>query len=323
MSLMSSDIKLGQDVDPTIRRWQAASTRDLEQLYLLMTQGLGGFSNQSPGSISQDVDTNGMGVEANQGDYTFSGPASIAQVAAAVNVINLTAFLRSNNNLSDVANTISAAFNLGVFKFGGYSLTGNYASGSGTHTFAAGKSLFMAIIQGGGGGGSAQNGSQGAGSNVWGANSGGGGGASVIFGRIAAATATYAVGAGGTSGGSPTAGGNSTLTFNGTTITAYGGGAAYNNGGAGASNTAWGGGVTMTDPTNADMFWIPLTGHSGDTAAITNWRSNGASAAAAFYYWHEAAQGLSPSFLTAGSDPGMGGVGGTNGVIGYVKVYEL
>lgn len=119
MSLMSSDIKLGQDVDPSIRRWQAASTRDLEQLYLLLTQGLGGFSNESPGSVSQDVNTNGMGVEANQGDYTFSGPASLAQVANGIDsVLNGGGaggpFLRKVNNLSDVQSAPSSRTNLGL-----------------------------------------------------------------------------------------------------------------------------------------------------------------------------------------------------------------
>ncbi len=318
MSLMSSDIKLGQDVDPTVRRFQAAITRDLEQLYLLMSQGEGGFSNTSPGSVSQDPTTDGLGIEGNQGDYRFSPAVSRAEFQSGG--IDARVFLQKSNNLGDVFNRITSALNLGVFKFGGYALTASYASGSGTHAFTAGKQLFIAILQGGGGGNSSVNGTQGSGTGAFGSMGGGGGGAAIIMGRISLSTCSYVVGAGGTVGASPTDGGSTTLTLNSVTVTAGGGAGAGSNGSA--YSPGIGGAVSQTDPSSPDMFWIPLPGQAGLPASVVDIRTVGTSPVnSVFYFWSTGEPGKAPSQLINGGTGIYAGTG--NGQPGAIEIYEL
>ncbi len=269
MSLMSSDIKLGQDVDPTVRRWQAASTRDLEQLYLLLTQGLGGFSNQSPGAISQDVNTNGMGVEANQGDYTFSGPASLAQAAALAGGIDTSVFLQKSNNLSDVTNAAQSLNHLGSFpvSYTGWNVITNYGTvGSFTHTFNVNAKAVVYVIQAGGGGGGGA-----------GVNTAGGGGSSgerltVISNAPTTATAAIVVGAGGAGGAAGVTGsvpGATSVVVNGITVTPQAGGGG--GGGTAGLFSGYGGSGqgTGTQPTTAGYMLFSKPGESGQAGFVS------------------------------------------------------
>lgn len=323
MSLMSSDIKLGLDVDPSIRRWQAASTRDLEQLYLLLTQGLGGFSNESPGSISQDPLTNGMGVEANQGDYTFSGPASLAQLADAAAPVNLTGFLRSANNLSDVDSVPGALYNLGAIPFTNWGSATVYSTpGSFTHTWTVGKVLALVSINGAGGGG-------GGGSAAVASNSGAGGGAGggeriIMVMRISGLTTGGVVGSHGAGGafsatlGNGIAGGFSS--FNGVVA----GGGEYGFGwAAGAGVGGLGGSSFSSISSAAGSMALRFPGKNGDGGAVINVVYSGAGAVTQVQ-WRagRGGRGVTGDFGDGG-DGGGASVNGTDGNNGAVFIYEL
>ncbi len=322
MSLMSSDIKLGPDVDPTVRRFQAAITRDLEQCFLLMTQGLGGFSNQSPGSISQDVNTNGMGVEANQGDYTFSGPASLAQLAAAL-AIDPNTFLQKNNDLSDVASNPAANYNLGVpFSLGTYTKTTYATVGSFTHTFAAGSTLYTAFIIAGGGGGAG--GTTGTGSAKIAGGGGGGGASAIVSGRVNVASLAVEVGAAGTGGALDTNGvdgGDSSVTHGSAVINPHGG----SKGGANGSSGAGGVIPSTSNAISADLVFFGFNGIRGGDGTVRSVTFNGAGAVSS--YAVAGGSGGAPSFAFPGS-AGGGGQGGTAGSVGIdgqkgsVIIYE-
>ncbi len=307
MSLSSSDIKLSQDVDPTIRRFQAAITRDLEQLYLLMGQGLGGFSNQSPGAISQDVNTNGMGVEANQGDYTFSGPVSAAQLAEAIMGVSP----------SPVITPVS------VFAFSSYSKTTYSTAGSFTHTFLTASTRYVAVIIAGGGGGAGGSAVAAGATGSFAGGGGGGGGSALISGLVIGASLSVTVGSGGTGGAATgatgTDGGISNLN-DGVHSVSPGGGTAGGNASGGGGGQAGIGNVI-----DSSFFFLGMSGRNGGLGGVTQIAYNGSGAVSSYI----AMGGFrgSPSLEVTGSE-GFGGPGGgptvagTNGQKGIIVIYE-
>ncbi len=381
MSLMSSDIKLGQDVDPTVRRFQAAITRDLEQLYLLMSQGEGGFSNTSPGSVSQDPTTDGLGVEGNQGDYRFSAPVTKAEVAQ--DISNATggfsgSFLQINNNLSDVqsastsrsnlglgtmavvnspvpianggtagttaaaartnlglgtaavinvpvslanggtAGTTSpeAALNLLLMRFEWGAPTSYTTPGSSTHTFTAGKKVYLAFVRGAGGGGGG--GSSGTGT---GATAGGGGGQGAVrmaWGKINVSSTSIVVGTGGSGGAATgtgvdgTAGGTSSESLTaGGAPGGGGGGSDLGHGGYGGSSGNGSGGRITMDGESGQPGRMRSISYSGSPSTIVSVSTIGG-------------RGGGPSAVAgSGGDGGSAGNAGAAGADGRVDIYEL
>ena len=128
-----------------------------------------------------------------------------------------------------------------------------FTSGSGTHNYDADTISLRFIVCGAGGGGGAA--ITAAGEGAAGSGGAAGGVAQKMVARGAANSCTYAVGsagAGGTTGGTePVAGGNSTVTHDGTTYTGNGGGAGSNDGGGTAYAVLQGG--TGGTSTNGDM----------------------------------------------------------------------
>lgn len=228
-----------------------------------------------------------------------------------------TTYLAPENNLGDVLNRITSAYNLGVLKYGGYTTSVNYSAGSGTHTFTSGKVFFIAVIQAGGGGNSDTSGSQGGGLDCYGSNCGGSGGGAFVFGRIASPSASYTIGAGGTNGASATGGSNTTFTLNATTITAAGGGAAVTNGAGSGSGPGAAGWCTASNPGNADMLWIPLSGQNGQAAAVARHH-----ASASIYFWNDPYAYTRPPTMILNTVSGLL-AGSGFGVSGAIEIYEL
>jgi hypothetical protein len=290
----------------------------LEQLYLLMGQGEGGFSNQSPGSISQDPVTDGMGVEGNQGDYRFSPPVSRAEVDGGS--VDTSGFLQKLNNLSDVSSNAGANANLGVpFSLGAYTKTTYLTPGSFTHTFAGSSTVYMALIAGASGGGGG--GSTGVASGKIAGGGGGGGASAFVSGRVNVASLTVVIGTGGSAGaldGNGTNGGDSSVAHGSYTFDARGGLA------GGANGTAGDGGdvPTTTNSVTADYFLLGLSGESGRNGAVRSVTFNGAGAVSA--YTSVGGRGGKVAIFASlvggiGGSPGGTGAVGSNG---KVVIYE-
>lgn len=129
--------------------------------------------------------------------------------------------------------TLGRASGLPVLKQQVFTGNGTFTAPANTNTNTVYK---LTVVGGGGGGGGTTGASQ--------VGGGGGGGATAIFwgsGIASGATVAVTVGGGGTSGaGNGGAGGNSTAVFNGTTITANGGGGGPGNGGTVIAGAAGG-----------------------------------------------------------------------------------
>ncbi len=233
-------------------------------------------------------------------------------------------FLKAANNLSDVASTVAAAFNLGVIPMSGYTRTGSYTSGSAaTHSFGASSRFFIAFLIGGGGAGSEGSGT---GSGHQGGGGGGSGERVYCFGKIADTTLTYTVGAGGASAGAN--GASSSITHNSVTISAAaGGGGGVGAGlvGGDAGNTVGSTGLGASEFTS--FFVVRIPGDAGQNPSVLTIAYNGAGAVSAY----TAFGGLGGLARNAVGFKGGGGNGGiasasgawNAGLDGMVQVYEI
>jgi len=194
----------------------------------------------------------------------LSMDASVNAAAIAENAANILA------NATSVASQFAALGGDGLI--GDYSTLTAYTSGSGTHTFTAGKSRFIAVLVGGGGGGALGIGTFGN-SGSSGGGAGGGGGSVIVIGAIATASASYVVGAGGAedTGSGAVAGEVTTLTHNSATLTAPGGLRAFGGrGGEGGRPIESFGSAPLIDALfqGVSTIGIPIPGSAGESTAM-------------------------------------------------------
>lgn len=187
---------------------------------------------------------------------------------------------------------------------------------TGTHNFTAGKKFVMVILRAGGGGGAG-------GSSVLGSGSyaGGGGGEGekrIIIVPIGAATTASvtigAAGAGGATDASGTAGGDTSITINGTTYTAKGGVGAV-------GQSAGAGGASTSEPGNSNGLNITISGQPGQPGRIPLINYNGSGNITSYTNAAGAGGGGAAPRGTGGAG-GVASNAGSPGIAGSAEIYE-
>lgn len=194
---------------------------------------------------------------------------------------------------------LAALVNILATPLGGTPTSTIYSSGSGTHTFTAGKTFCFYEMRGGGGGGGAGSGT---GAGDYGGGGGGQGAASYGWFRITTSTMSYTVGAGGT------AGADGATTSIGSTIARAPGGRRGGSGAAGGKGGSGGAPYGLL------------------AAAVTGWSSDGQPGQRGLTTGIAGAGAALDQEVTGIGATGAGGNGGTgssSGDVGYAGVINL